>query len=196
MTGSAVNNIDAIDSEKHAIYSRLMAVSTGLQNDDVIACMLTSVCVGEGAMPFRLGLSEADFEKMMQMYFPGAVLPISYLNSEDSTESRMEEQQELLDLLMNHRRHASDETSWMATIVTTGCMGGNHLWQDMGLWSRLDLTNLLINNFPVLAAKNDKDMKWKKFFYKQLCQMEGIYVCRSPSCEVCPDYSDCFAPED
>jgi nitrogen fixation protein NifQ len=51
-------------------------------------------------------------------------------------------------------------------------------------------------NFPSLAARNDKNMKWKKFFYKQLCDAEGIYVCRSPSCEVCVDYAQCFAPEE
>ena len=40
------------------------------------------------------------------------------------------------------------------------------------------------------------DMKWKKFFYKQLCQTEGIHTCRAPSCEVCADYQACFGPED
>ena len=187
--------MDVLDSEKHALYSRLMAVSTGLQNDDVLACMLTSVCVGEGAMPFRLGLSENEYEQLMQTHFPGVKLPISFLKPQEDIDPRFEEQKELLDLLMDYRRYISDETAWMATIVVTGCMGGNHLWQDMGLWSRLDLTNLLNANFPSLAAKNYKDMKWKKFFYKQLYQQEGIYVCRSPSCEVCPDYSDCFTLE-
>ena len=196
MNRGVVKNIDVLDAEKHAIYSRLMAVSTSLQNDDVLACMLTSVCVGEGGMPFRLGLSESEYENMMQAHFPGTELPISYFKPEDEVDNRFDEQTELLDLLMQHRRYASDETAWMATIVVTGCMGGNHLWQDLGLWSRLDLTSLLKINFPVLAAKNDRDMKWKKFFYKQLCQQEGIYVCRSPSCEVCPDYADCFGPED
>jgi len=29
-------------------------------------------------------------------------------------------------------------------------------------------------NFPPLAARNRKDMKWKRFLYKQLCEAEGI----------------------
>ncbi|MFM8444786.1 MAG: nitrogen fixation protein NifQ, partial [Methylococcus sp.] len=33
---------------------------------------------------------------------------------------------------------------------------------------------------------------WKKFLYKQLCEAEGIYVCRAPSCGECVDYADCF----
>ena len=94
MNRTATKNISALDGEKHAIYSRLMAVSTGMQNDDVLACMLTSVCMGEGAMPFRLGLSEADYEKMMQLYFPGAQLPISYLKPQLKPDSRLEEQKD------------------------------------------------------------------------------------------------------
>ena len=72
----------------------------------------------------------------------------------------------------------------------------DHLWQDLGLWSRKDLGTLMQLNFPQLAARNDKDMKWKKFLYKQLCIAEGIYTCRAPSCEVCADYQHCFGPED
>ena len=48
------------------------------------------------------------------------------------------------------------------------------------------------DNFRPLAEQNTKDMKWKKFLYKQLCIGEGIYVCRAPSCEVCVDYAACF----
>ena len=83
-----------------------------------------------------------------------------------------------------------------AEIVTAACMANDHLWQDLGLWSRKYLSQLMTQNFPALAAKNNKDMKWKKFLYKQLCAQEGIYVCRAPSCEVCVDYAKCFGPEE
>jgi nitrogen fixation protein NifQ len=49
--------------------------------------------------------------------------------------------------------------------------------------------------FPALAARNDRDMKWKKFLYKQLCEREEIFICRSPSCAVCSDQRLCFGPE-
>jgi nitrogen fixation protein NifQ len=54
----------------------------------------------------------------------------------------------------------------------------------------------MMDNFEPLALRNDKDMKWKKFLYKQLCEAEGIYVCRAPSCEVCVDYDNCFGNEE
>lgn len=84
----------------------------------------------------------------------------------------------------------------MAEIVIAGCMGSDHLWQDLGLWQRADLTHLMLHNFEPLALRNQRDMKWKKFLYKQLCEAEGIYVCRSPSCEVCIDFHSCFGSEE
>ena len=182
--------------DKQMIYDRLIQASSGLQNDHVLACMLASQCASEGDMPYRLGLNPDDYEQMMAVHFPGAQLPMSFMAHSDLFDIRQDELGELSDLLKSHAVDDSLESSWMTTITAVGCMGGNHLWQDMGLWSRKDLSALIQSNFPELAAKNDKDMKWKKFFYKQLCIAEGIYVCRSPSCEVCPDYSNCFGPED
>ncbi|GBE11207.1 nifQ [bacterium BMS3Abin12] len=54
----------------------------------------------------------------------------------------------------------------------------------------------MATNFPELAARNDRNMKWKKFLYKQLCEREGIHACRAPSCQVCIDYAQCFGPEE
>ena len=82
----------------------------------------------------------------------------------------------------------------MAHVVAVGCMGQDHLWQDLGLTDRSELNALMRRNFPSLAARNVKDMKWKRFLYKQLCEAEGIYACRAPSCEVCTDYHVCFGP--
>lgn len=80
----------------------------------------------------------------------------------------------------------------MAHVIAAGCLADDHLWSDLGLWQRADLTDLMRRNFPALAARNTKDMKWKRFLYKQLCDAEGIYLCRAPSCSVCSDYDACF----
>jgi nitrogen fixation protein NifQ len=39
-------------------------------------------------------------------------------------------------------------------------------------------------------------MKWKKFFYRQLCEKAQVPICKSPSCAICTDYKLCFAPEE
>ena len=179
-----------------SIHSRLMSVSFGLNNDDSLACMLASQCAGIGNMPVRLGLSSEAYSQMMQTHFPGAELPLDFMSDHDVDELRFDEQSELKTLLLAHRADPGPEAEWISDILVAGSMGGNHLWQDLGLWNRKDLSAMISRNFPELAKKNDKDMKWKKFLYKQLCIQEGVYTCRSPSCEVCPDYSDCFGPED
>lgn len=193
---AAIDTLRTDGIDKMAIYERLMAAGAGFGNDHVLAAMLASRCVGEGEMPYRLGLDPDDYERMMAAHFPSVQLPISFMARSDDFADRRDESEELSALLLSHAVDGSEESHWMAGILVAGCMGGNHLWQDMGLWSRKDLSALIRNNFPELAARNDRDMKWKKFFYKQLCIAEGIHVCRSPSCEVCPDYNDCFSSED
>lgn len=192
---TAIQDIDTrTDASK--IYDRLMQKAHGLRNDHILASMLASQLAGDGAMPSRLGLSQPQYEALMQLHFPGAELPQSYMADAAIDLQRLPEQDELRALLLSHRSDPSEEGDWLAQIVVIGCMGADHLWQDLGLWSRKDLSLLMQQNFEQLAAKNDRDMKWKKFLYKQLCLAEGIYVCRSPSCEVCPDYAGCFGPEE
>lgn len=183
-------------TEREDLYASFMVFGRAETNVDIIARMLASRRLGEGAMPPWLGLSEERFASMLQAYFPGAMMPEGIESGEIVDPARMQEGAELRTLILNHAETLDEKTRWMAEVLVAGCMGGDHLWQDLGLWSRKDLSRLIAHNFPALAAKNDKDMKWKKFLYKQLCNAEGIYVCRSPSCEVCPDYSDCFGPEE
>ena len=75
-------------------------------------------------------------------------------------------------------------------------MRDNHLWQDMGLPNRALLSRLMAHNFPALAARNVGDMKWKKFFYRQLCEQANVPICKSPNCADCVDYRVCFGHEE
>jgi nitrogen fixation protein NifQ len=157
--------------------------------------MLASQVAGMGAMPERLGLTTKQFGALMGIHFPG-VEPVLFDSGPELDIERAQERDELRKLFLAYCPNATAEQVWVADMLAAGCMGGNHLWQDLGVWSRKDVSTLVENNFPALKAKNDRDMKWKKFFYKQLCNQEGIYTCRSPSCEVCADYKSCFGPEE
>ena len=66
----------------------------------------------------------------------------------------------------------------------------------MGLTGRQALSDLLQQNFTALHDKNVGNMKWKKFFYKQLCERAEVNLCKAPSCQVCADYRSCFGPEE
>ncbi|MDP2030771.1 MAG: nitrogen fixation protein NifQ [Thiobacillus sp.] len=182
-------------ADRTGLYGLLMARAGGLPNDDLFARMLVSQTVGMGAFSPGLGLAPAEFAALMARHFPGFALSAD-LAVPAAEAARHAERDELLTLLREHCAGADDSERWMAEIVTAACMGGDHLWQDLGLWSRVDLSRLMTQNFPALAARNTRDMKWKKFLYKQLCEREGVVVCHSPSCEVCVDYAKCFGPEE
>lgn len=114
----------------------------------------------------------------------------------ESIGNRMDEFDDLVELLTDYCCDDSQEMRDLILFIANACMGNNHLWQDMGLSDRATLTDLMRTNFPGLFAKNTGNMKWKKFFYKQLCERAEIFICKSPSCGVCIDYDKCFGSEE
>ena len=159
---------------------------------------------GRTCLPLHLGLTVRDYDQMIALHF-GKAEPLSDCAHtpgdesgalrEELLELRRDEWFELSGLLLSGRRGREQEEVWLASIVAAGCLGGNHLWRDLGLASRLQLRELLTHNFPQLAMRNVQDMRWKKFFYKQLCEQDGGHVCRAPSCGVCPTYDECYGEE-
>jgi nitrogen fixation protein NifQ len=157
----------------------------------VLASLLCGRVLGQGVLNATLGLTTTDFEALCQSYFPGAALTLRSGPGQDQGEF-----DDLLQLLLEHRAGAADSERWLACAVAYACSGRDHLWQDLGLANRSELSLLMNTAFPRLAALNVGDMKWKKFIYRFYCSREGIYVCPAPSCGECSDYSQCFAKEE
>ena len=189
------------------IEQGLLGCACGNPNDGIIARIVAAQRAGQGCLPLHLGLQMHDFSAMLHRHFPGAMFWLALHSGHDDAVTRGNLRQQLLsmrhdewndicELLLAGRRGKDISEQWLAAIVAAGCLGGEHLWRDLGLASRAQLGELLRWNFPGVALRNIHDMKWKKFFYKQLCEREGGYVCRSPSCEQCAAYADCFGPED
>ncbi len=111
---------------------------------------------------------------------------------ENLNNMRLAERNSLVDLLFNISNVSVPYAIQSAIIVATACLSPSHLWKTLGLLSREELASWLSHNFPDLVAQNDKNMRWKRFFYLQLCKSEGDYVCRSPSCESCTSYRECY----
>lgn len=112
--------------------------------------------------------------------------------------TREDEVEDLLALLLAHADPAAgsaQEIHRVALGVAVASLGDQHLWQDLQLASRAELTALMRRWFPALVARNVGDMKWKKFLYRQLCEREQILICKSPSCAACSDFALCFGPE-
>lgn len=179
------------------LHKQLLERRRGELIEESLALMVASLHGGSGAMPAWLGLGEQRYSELLDYHFPGLDLslwPPQPQRLMDQT--RRDEWQEVFELLQQGRSGASDAEVWLAEIVAMGCQANDHLWSDLGLWSRADLSALMLRHFRPLAERNSRDMKWKRFLYKQLCEIEGIYTCRAPSCEVCADYANCFGSEE
>ncbi len=110
--------------------------------------------------------------------------------------AREDEYEDVLALLREHAAAQDAPTLRLAGMIALACLGEHHLWQDLGLPSRQVLSSLMRENFPGLFFANGGNMRWKKFFYRELCQRAGISICRSPSCAACSEMAVCFGPEE
>lgn len=144
---------------------------------------------GSGTFPCvpRLGLEERSFARLL-----------AFCGSEevrtDPAPPIPEDFWELVSLL-TESGNGSEETRWVAHAVAAACLADDHLWQDLGLPDRPSLGRLLERYFRPLRERNIGGMRWKKFFYKQLCERAGFQACKAPSCRECTDYAICFGKE-
>lgn len=146
------------------------------------------------------GLAARELDAVLQSYFPGAapLRPLLHIwreQAEAEPRAGMDEFDDLVALLLTHRASDAPDSRWLAHAIATASMADNHLWQDLGLPSRVELNALMQSRFTALRTKNAGDMKWKKFLYRQLCETAEVPICKSPSCAACCDYSLCFGAE-
>jgi len=178
------------------LFAELLAMpaATARAAADPNRSLLASIVAGQiadtGCLPADLGLGKAVHVALISEYFPGLDT-----HGPQRTVEAIPEWSDLQKLLLDHRACEYPSELLIANILATACAGRDHLWQDLGLANREELSKLMRVNFPALACANTGDMKWKKFLYRQFCASEGIYICPAPSCGVCKDYAKCFGPE-
>lgn len=134
----------------------------------------------------------AQIEDLARTYFPGLHLP----DLDTPVPDRTSDQDAIAMLLLWRGGVKSPESHWLASIIARRAMEKRHLWEDMGLPSRQALGALIARHFPRLHAANTQNMRWKKFFYRQICSDADFALCLSPTCDDCEEKLDCFAPED
>jgi len=195
------------------ITARLLNTVLPAKNSFFLAHIIGAMLQGHSCLPTHLGLStehytclilthfDASFADIVAEYVEGLVADCGDDLSERGSlrqsllEMRRDEWNDVRNLLLAEINEPDEVDFALAAIVAAGCLGSGHLWRDLGFPSRTMLREMLTLNFPTLTRLNDRDMRWKKFFYKQLCEQEGSYVCRSPSCDSCSNFDDCFGEE-
>jgi nitrogen fixation protein NifQ len=134
----------------------------------------------------------------MDLAAPGPVLNLQPALQARRT-TREDEVEDLVALLLAHADRSAGTLAQLETVALTvavASLGDRHLWQDLGLASRAELSALMRHWFPILVLKNAGDMKWKRFLYRLLCEQAEILICKSPTCADCADQPACFGPED
>ncbi len=166
----------------------------------VLACIISAakVEIDEGGLTCRgtTGLSPHELRRLLSRSFPLATL--SLMSDDDAQEDApgpLMEEEILRDLLLQHARNDLPLSRLLARMIAARAMYEDHLWQDLGLQNRGELSRMLRRHFPVLAAGNTGNMKWKRYFYRKLCEIEGFSLCTAPSCRDCDDFEACFGEE-
>lgn len=179
MTGSRHSACDRFDA--HVIAS---AVSLALR-ESVQERRPVAACVGLEATTLTSLVSET---------FPHAREVFARLETDEPL-VRAEDETCLRDLLVRCATAGSAFQERLASVVARRAQRPNHLWQDLGLRNRRELSWLMGRHFEWLASRNAHDMKWKKFLYRTICWDGSFPVCTAPSCAECTDFEGCFGDE-
>ncbi|MGE8701503.1 MAG: nitrogen fixation protein NifQ [Achromobacter sp.] len=151
----------------------------------------------------RSGLSPAELHDLLDYLFPGA------LTGFDTSLSALREQyaayvgtgtidpQPGFTLLMRvlldaYSAPGPDTTPWVSSILALACLRPDHLWRDLGLSGREDVTVLLARHYPGLVSRNVDNVRWKKFLAQSACEHADLPAAAAPGCSDCEDHAFCY----
>ena len=160
----------------------------------VLASILAVADGDEACAAGRAGLTEAEYAALLRLWFPKFIRPVGASAALPAV-AEDEEVAMVRDLLLANRSTPGDTGRWLAVMIATRSMQPNHLWEDLGLRERSELTRLLLRHFAPLATRNTRNMRWKRFFYRSLCEDDGFVLCTTPVCTQCRDFELCFGDE-
>ncbi|MDY0744635.1 nitrogen fixation protein NifQ [Paucibacter sp. R3-3] len=95
-------------------------------------------------------------------------------------------------LLLAHLDDGAPELAILAEVLACACMGRQHLWQDLGLSGRGDVSRLMALAFPRLFRSNVRDLRWKRHLFLSLGQTLGLPDLQPPRCDECDTRASCL----
>lgn len=190
-TGGAIANYRLLTG----IHPADVSISNDFGFDrHVLACILAAGVTEGGLLFEKVGLSSDELAALLKQNFPSVRMKGDDLllgsKRDDNDEITM-----VRDLLLARRSTEGDTGRWLAAMIARRVMEPNHLWADLGLRNRGELSRLLKRHFWPLARRNVNNMRWKRFFYRTLCEDEGLILCTTPVCTECKDFNHCFGDE-
>jgi nitrogen fixation protein NifQ len=186
-----------------ATYQWLIGSSACSANDSfdihvvasVLALAMTEAEESHRGVAEGVGIEKPALMELVSAMFPATKAVFDGLIA-DTAIVFDEEEQSLRDILGMYSTGAGRLERQLAAVIARRCKSPHHLWQDLGLRDRDELSKLMTRHFARLAEKNQHNMKWKKFLYRMVCRSEGFSLCTAPVCSECDDFADCFGAED
>jgi nitrogen fixation protein NifQ len=188
-----------------AVYRRLTGRAAGpARTDDgetfdrhTLACLIAVASAEAEALETkaaaRLGLDGSEISLLFERFFPGHD-PTPFADTRDDTP--VDDEADMLHgLLCEHVGATGFVGEMFAIMVAWRALEPNHLWEDMGLAERPELSRLMARHFPALAAANTNGMRWKRYLYRALCESQGFVACAAPTCAACDEVAVCFGAE-
>jgi nitrogen fixation protein NifQ len=141
-----------------------------------------------------LGLARDTLGALLTRHFPGAVELEGFPEHiADAQHQPFVDQLRTLLLRFERTPVANAVDAWcFATIIATACLRPDHLWRDLGLDGRDDVTEIMTRHYPRLVARNVDNLRWKKFLAQQLALAHGRVPAPAPGCPGCEDFGFCF----
>lgn len=161
----------------------------------ILALAIAEAEAGRRGIAEGVGLSRSTLMELVAEMFPGAVAGLAGAIGDVAIVAD-DEEQSLRDILRMYSTGASRLECHLAAMIARRCKWPHHLWQDLGLRDRGELSRLMKRHFARLAERNQHDMKWKKFLYRMVCRSEGFTLCTAPVCSECDDFTNCYGAED
>jgi len=166
----------------------------------LFACLLAVAAREPHDTAQALGLEDDDMAVIMSRFFPAVDLDDLKLHTARNENPPSEINEDVLCVLFSHIPAEGDARDlFVATILckilAARAAHPGHLWVAMGLFERPQLTAAIQRHLPSLAEANNQNMRWKRYLFKQVCDLNGGVMCKSPNCGECSDYALCFADD-
>ena len=189
-----------LDAQAAACMDRWLSVATDPTRADTrLFAKLIAAREPRGELAL-LGLARNDWSALLARHFahaPACALGLPFVAGSAIGVMASEHigfVRTLHALLLTHASVTvdSNDAQCLATIIAHACLRPDHLWRDLGLAGRDEVTWMLTRYFPTLVALNVANWRWKKFLAAQRALSLGLPPGPAPGCPGCEDYGHCF----
>ncbi len=189
--------VSASDTVYQTLLESPTTASVKAADRHLFACLLAVADKEQTPLHLALGLTEEMLTELIDQLFPKIDRQSLFSDPAQKTATPPEINPEILELLRSFV--APEERSLqrflsriMAHSISARTAHPGHLWVAMGLFERPQLTEGIRRHLPLLLKANNQGMRWKRFLFKQICELNGGVMCKSPNCRDCSDYVICF----